>query len=125
MKRLFSRASLLLILSGCTSMGTRPVVLDPTPRPATSAASLPVFASSPSRPHRVVATWRQEESSLFGSQAEALRRRIVHEAAALGASAVILTLKEDSGLALDPSGPSGLTPFGYVTKAKAQFIVWQ
>ena len=56
---------------------------------------------------------------------EALRGRAQREAAARGANAVILTVKDGSGIAAETTAANGVNLFGYVGKLQAQFIVWQ
>ena len=116
--------ALLALLPACapTPKITR---LDPTPRPPSSPEQVEVYVAAPERPFTVVALWEGSEESAYGSSRTALQKKAVRHASALGADAVILSIKENSGLTIDPSAPTGLTPFGYITKARAQLIVWR
>jgi len=116
--------ALLALLSACAP-NPKITRLDPTPRLPSPLEQVEVYSAPPERPYTVVALWEGSEESSYASSRNALQKKVVRHASALGADAVILSLKENSGLTIDPSAPGGLTPFGYITKAQAQLIVWR
>jgi hypothetical protein len=87
-ERFFSILSVLelcLLLSACTSVDTILLTSDTFP-PKESADEVAVLEETPTRPHRELAELRIGDSWLsFGS----LQRKILNQAAALGADAVI------------------------------------
>jgi hypothetical protein len=110
---------LCLPFSGCTSVATILLTSDKFP-PRGSAAEVAVLEEKPARPHKEIAELRIGDSSLsFGS----LQRKILKQAATLGADAVIfakpqtVTQHEVAFQSLyDPWGynsPYYGTPWGY------------
>lgn len=124
---------LLICTVGSCAPNPRITRLDGVVRPPKDAQQVEIFAHEPSRPYAVIALWEAEEQSSFGTDPKPLQRKAIQRAAALGADAVILTVREDAGLPVRlPSLTPGVateapetTVFTGVTQVRARFIVWR
>ena len=116
---LLSILVLCLLFSGCTSVDTILLTSDTFP-PKESADEVAVLEETPTRPHRELAELRIGDSWLsFGS----LQRKILNQAAALGADAVIFAKPQTQTqheVAYEPlydpwgyNSPYYGTPWGY------------
>jgi hypothetical protein len=127
----------LTLLLICTVGGCAPnpriTRLDAVMRPPRDARHVEIFAHEPSRSYVVIALWEAEEQSPFGTDPKPLQKKAIQRAAALGADAVILSVREEAGLPVRlPSLTPGVasegpetTVFTGVTQVRARFIVWR
>jgi len=99
--------------------------VDPSPRAAKSPDQVEVYLEEPARSYAVIAVWKGEEEA-FGDQVKSLRQKAVHQAAALGADAVILSVQKQIG---SPQGSwtaaGDVMLFGTLTRVQARLIAWR
>ena len=85
--RLLLGASVCLLAVGCISTNVK--LLDQATRPARSPDSVAVLLEKPDQPYTVIAVLKSSSSTVFDSFDD-LRRKMIAEAAMLGADALIL-----------------------------------
>jgi hypothetical protein len=124
------RIVLLLVaaaLAGCASSRPSLVRLDPGTRSPTTAERVEVLGASPDRPHRVIARWSGNARGTDARQEQKLQRQAVHEAARLGAGAVVLRVgrEVDAQLQAAESGVAVASPVRRSTRMVADVVVWE
>ena len=123
------RIALLALAAALAACAPQPslVRLDPSPRSPTAADRVEVMATSPDRPHRVIARWSGNARGSDAQQEQRLQRQAVQEAAQLGADAVVLHVDRevDAQLQAAESGVAVASPIKRSTRMVADVVVWE
>ena len=124
----FALLAVAAALAGCVSSSSSSLVrLDPLPRTATAADRVEVLGASPDRAHRVIARWSGSVSGSGERQELKLREQAVHEAARLGADAVVLRVDREVDAQLQAAEP-GVAVAPHLrrsTRMVADVVVWE